>query len=211
MRSFIWDPEVFSLGPGTEAGARRRWFPLDPEIVSGPWCIWTLRSCGDPEAFVAMLEPGGLDPEIAGWNPEEPEGSSLDPEILLIGTQRLWGNPEAMGEPRGTVLRLPRQDYYRKSLTGFEGAGVGVMTQVPGLCCFPPRSVLIQVLFTLVLWGPQCVLGCTGVLGSFESIPRLAHTHSCFMSHTRFDSLWACHCGRATFVRVGQDWRSLET
>ncbi|KAF2569872.1 hypothetical protein F2Q70_00026059 [Brassica cretica] len=63
----------------------------------------------------------------------------------------------------GTVLRLPRQDYYRylfgfhilpfgrwplsssyavlyfcrKSLTGLEGAGVGVMTQVPGLRCFP--------------------------------------------------------------------------
>ncbi|KAF2535683.1 hypothetical protein F2Q68_00021345 [Brassica cretica] len=41
-----------------------------------------------------MLEPGGLDPKIAGWNPEEPGGSSLDPEILLIGTRRLWGNPK---------------------------------------------------------------------------------------------------------------------
>ncbi|KAF2574026.1 hypothetical protein F2Q70_00003253 [Brassica cretica] len=67
------------------------------------------------------------------------------------------------------------------------------------------RSVLIHVLFTLVLWGPRCALGFTGVLGNFDSILRLAHTHSCFMSHTRFDSLWACHCGRATFMRVGQD------
>ena len=55
------------------------------------------------------------------------------------------------------------------------------------------RSVLIQVLFTLVLWGPRCALGCTWVLGSFDIIFRLAHKHSCFMSHTRFDSLWACH------------------
>ncbi|KAF3562285.1 hypothetical protein DY000_02015926 [Brassica cretica] len=123
----------------------------------------------------------------------------------------------------GTVLRLPRQDYYRylfgfcilplgswplssshavfyfcrKSLTGL--AGVGVMTQVSGLRCFPPRSVLIHVLFTLVLWGPRCALGCIGVLGSFDSMLRLAYTHSCFMSHTRYDSLWVCHCGRATF------------
>ncbi|KAF2587921.1 hypothetical protein F2Q70_00038604 [Brassica cretica] len=181
-------------------------------------------------AFEAVLEPEGLDPEIVVWNPEEPGGSSLDCEIFD------W-NPEAIGELGGTVLRLPRQDYYRylfgfrilllgrwplsssyavfyfcrKSLTGLEGAGVGVVTQVPGLRSFPPRSILIHVLFTLVLWGPRCALGCTGVSGSFDSILRLAHTHSCFMSHTRFDSLWACHCGRATFVRVGQDRRSLET
>ena len=114
------------------------------------------------------------------------------------------------------------------------------MTQVPGLRCFlrlekhdldcskyfrvllqwiytkcslyrVARSVFIHVLFTLVLKGPRCALGCKGVLGSFNSILRLAHTHSCFMSHTSFDSLWVCHCGRATFVRVGQDRRSLET
>ncbi|KAF3600310.1 hypothetical protein F2Q69_00035701 [Brassica cretica] len=182
------------------------------------------------QAFEAMSEPGGFDPEIVVWNPEEPRGSSLDPKIFD------W-NPEAIGEPGGTVLRLPRQGYYRylfgfrilplgswplsssydvfyflrKSLTGLEGASVGVMTQVPGLRCFPPRSVLIQVLFTLVLWGARCTLSCTGVLSSFESILRLAHTNSCFMSHTRFDSLWACHYGRATLVRVGQDRRSLET
>ena len=73
------------------------------------------------------------------------------------------------------------------------------------------RSVLIQVFFTLVLWGPRCALRYTRVLGSFDSVLRIVHTHSCFMSHTRFDSLWAYHCGHATFVRVGQDQRSLET
>ncbi|KAF2576231.1 hypothetical protein F2Q70_00003793 [Brassica cretica] len=164
----VWDPEV----------------PIRPRgffLRSGDR-IGTLVHL-DPEAFEAMVEPRGLDPEIVVWNPEEPRGSSLDPEIFD------W-NPEAIREPggyrgtqrsgsrietrsslgtqnflifAGTVLRLPRQDYYRylsgfrimplgswplsssydvfyfcmKSLTGLEGASVGVMTQVPGLRCFP--------------------------------------------------------------------------
>ncbi|KAF2587863.1 hypothetical protein F2Q70_00038430 [Brassica cretica] len=111
-RSFIWDPEVFYLGPGTETGARGRWL--------------FLRSGDRIETLVY------LDPKVA------------------------W-------EPEGTVLHLPRQDYYRylfgfsilplgswplsssyavfyfcrKSLTCLDGAGVGVMTQVPSLRCFP--------------------------------------------------------------------------
>ncbi|KAF2616811.1 hypothetical protein F2Q68_00039243 [Brassica cretica] len=218
-RSLLWVLEP-KLGPRGDVGIQRFFS-----------CIGVLSFLLESYyAFEAVLEPEGLDPEIVVWNPEEPGGSSLDCEIFD------W-NPEAIGELGGTVLRLPRQDYYRylfgfrilllgrwplsssyavfyfcrKSLTGLEGAGVGVVTQVPGLRSFPPRSILIHVLFTLVLWGPRCALGCTGVSGSFDSILRLAHTHSCFMSHTRFDSLWACHCGRATFVRVGQDRRSLET
>ncbi|KAF2536553.1 hypothetical protein F2Q68_00021111 [Brassica cretica] len=163
-----WNPEAF------EAVLESR--GLDPEIA-----VW------NPE------EPGGssLDPEIFDWNPEaieEPGDSSLD---FMHRTQN-W-----------TVLRLPRQDYYwyqfgfrilplgswplsssydvfyfcRKSLTGLEGAGVGVMTQVPGLRCSPSRSILIQVLFTLVLWGRRCALGCTGVLGpevSYAPLRRMS-------------------------------------
>ncbi|KAF3564907.1 hypothetical protein DY000_02015610 [Brassica cretica] len=183
-----------------------------------PWII------GD-EGAEALLE--SLD---RVWDPEVP----IRPRVLLSRTRRnpkVWIRRSLFGTRRffevvmtpmrprlhrGTVLRLPRQDYYRylfgfrilplgswplsssyvvfyfcrKSLTGLEGAGV---------------------LFTLVLWGPRCPLGCTGVFGSFDSMLRLAHTHSCFMSHTRFDSLWVCHCGRSTFVRVGQDRRYLET
>ncbi|KAF3506947.1 hypothetical protein F2Q69_00006014 [Brassica cretica] len=115
----------------------------------------------------SRLGPGGssLDPGIMtgaqrffdrsgdrSWNLEEPGGSSLDLEILD------W-NPDAIWEHRGTVLHLPRQDYYRKSLTGLEDAGVGVMTQVPGFAAFH-------------VWrtrGPRCALGCTGVLGSFDN------------------------------------------
>ncbi|KAF3501410.1 hypothetical protein F2Q69_00042233 [Brassica cretica] len=81
---------------------------------------------------------------------------------------------------RGTVLRLPRQDYYRylfgfrilplgswplsssyavfyfcrKSLTGLEGAGVGEMTQVSGLRCFPrleKQDLDCSLYFTVLL------------------------------------------------------------
>ncbi|KAF2538112.1 hypothetical protein F2Q68_00020654 [Brassica cretica] len=115
-----WNPEVSVVGPGGRM--RIQGFSLR----SGDR-IGTLVYL-DPEAFEAVLEPGGLDPEIA-WL-----------------------------EPGGTVFRLPRKDYYRylfgfrilplgswplsssyvvfyfckKSLTGLEGAGVGFMTQVLG-------------------------------------------------------------------------------
>ncbi|KAF2617905.1 hypothetical protein F2Q68_00040138 [Brassica cretica] len=194
----------------------------DPEIVVGTRrFLWLLF---DPEAFEAMLEPGGLDPEIVVWNPEEPKGSSLDPEIFD------W-NPEAIGEPGGTVLPVPvwiSHSAARKLATIEFLCCILLLQEVTNMlkgcwcgCCDPSARLtllstsgeagyrLLPVLFTLVLWGPRCALGCTGVLGSFDSILRLVHTHSCFMSHTRFDSLWACHCGRATFVRVGHR-RSLE-
>ncbi|KAF3606669.1 hypothetical protein DY000_02048809 [Brassica cretica] len=69
------------------------------------------------------------------WSPEavwEPEDSSIGPEIVL-----------------GTL---------RKSLTCLEGAGVGVMTQVPGFAAFH---------FWIIrdYEGPRCALGCIGVLG----------------------------------------------
>ncbi|KAF2613854.1 hypothetical protein F2Q70_00011209 [Brassica cretica] len=192
----------------------------DPEVVEEPGgfsltirsLFETLRSGDrigtlvylDPEAFEAVSKPEIFDPEIAVWNPEEPVGSSLDPEIFD------W-NPEAIREPGGTVLRLPRQDYYwylfgfcilplgswplsssyavfyfcKKSLTGLEGAGVGVMTQVPGLRCFP----------LLEKHDLDCSL--TFHIGTLATPMRLR-------LHRGFS-------GRATFVRVGQDQRSMET
>ncbi|KAF3499192.1 hypothetical protein F2Q69_00042534 [Brassica cretica] len=155
----LWDPEFFSIGPGTETGARRRCrnpeilysgdrtgalMHLDPEVAWEPGGSlgMPLRPCWNPEVWIRRS---------FFWNLEEPGDSSLDHEIFD------W-NPEAIGEPGGTVLRLPRQDYNRylfgfrilplgswplssscavfyfcrKSLTCLEGAGVGVMTQVPG-------------------------------------------------------------------------------
>ncbi|KAF3557006.1 hypothetical protein F2Q69_00013400 [Brassica cretica] len=166
-------------------------------------------------AFEGVLEPGGLDPEIVVGTRRFFEVVMTPMRPRLHRDQGLAQGPGVPWEPEMFYFSLgpyclPRQDYYRKSLTGLEGAGVGVMTQVPGFRCFP-RLEKQDLVFTLVLWGPRCALGCTAVLGSFDSLLRLAHTHSCFMSHTRFDSLWACHCGHATFVRVGQDRRSLET
>ncbi|KAF3498974.1 hypothetical protein DY000_02052562 [Brassica cretica] len=137
-----WNPEVSVVGPG--GYMRIHSFSLR----SGDR-IGTLVYL-DPEAFEAMLEPRGLDPEIA-WL-----------------------------EPGGTVLRLPRQDYYRylfgfrimplgswplsssyavfyfcrMSLTGLEGACVGVMTQVPGLRCFPrleKQDLDCSLYFTVLL------------------------------------------------------------
>ncbi|KAF2589190.1 hypothetical protein F2Q70_00038512 [Brassica cretica] len=58
----------------------------------------TLRPYRDPEV-------SSLDPEIFDWNPEA-TWELRDPEIFD------W-NPEAIGEPGGTVLCLPRKDYYR--------------------------------------------------------------------------------------------------
>ncbi|KAF2567574.1 hypothetical protein F2Q68_00025646 [Brassica cretica] len=176
----LWGPGGPSLDPGIMTGARRqlRGVPFDPEIISGPLCIWTLRSHGNPEASEAVLEPGGLDPEITDWNREgNPE---VLPWILYVGPGVVWGTlgflfrsgacirtRSSLGTRNillfaGTVLRLPRQDYYRylfgfrilplgnwqlsssyavfyfcrKSLTGLDGAGVGVMTQVPGFAAF---------------------------------------------------------------------------
>ncbi|KAF2572158.1 hypothetical protein F2Q70_00003911 [Brassica cretica] len=179
------------LGPGGIqrffSRIRRSW--LEPGGFCGSdWTLRSHKSAGlflrsgdrigtlvhqDPEASEAVLEPRGLDPEIVVWNPEEPRGSSLDPEIFD------W-NPEAIGEPRGTVLRLPMQDYYRylfgfcilplgiwpisssyvvfyfcrKSLTCLKGAGVGVVTQVPGLRCFPrleKQDLDCSLCFTVLL------------------------------------------------------------
>ncbi|KAF2591724.1 hypothetical protein F2Q70_00038586 [Brassica cretica] len=75
-------------------------------------------------------EVSSLDPEIFDWTPEEPGCSSLYHEIFD------W-KPEAIGEPGGTVLRLPRQDYYRKSLTSFRGCWCGCYDPSARLRCFP--------------------------------------------------------------------------
>ncbi|KAF3511933.1 hypothetical protein F2Q69_00005774 [Brassica cretica] len=64
-----------------------------------------------------------------------------------LGTRNIWFFTE-------TVLHLPRQDYYRKSLTCLEGAGVGVMTQVPGLRRFPrleKQDLDCSLYFTVLL------------------------------------------------------------
>ncbi|KAF3486400.1 hypothetical protein F2Q69_00052741 [Brassica cretica] len=148
-------------------------------------CVRTRRSSGNPEVFLdheitfGTRRDSSLDHETRFGtqrpygNQEvleiEPEGSSLDSEIFAWNPEivGLYTGPEFPWEPEiyvfaGTVLRLPRQDYYRcqfgfrilplgswplsssyvvfyfcrKSLTGLEGVGMGVMTQVPGFAAF---------------------------------------------------------------------------
>ncbi|KAF3508395.1 hypothetical protein F2Q69_00006046 [Brassica cretica] len=120
---------------------------IDPGIWLEPegFRDWALRSC---KSTGCSFRFGDHNRTLRSYgNPKEPEGFFLRPEDL---------------EPRGTVLRHPRQGYYRylfgfhilplgswplsssyavfyfcrKSLTGLEGAGVGVMTQVPGFAAF---------------------------------------------------------------------------
>ncbi|KAF3564578.1 hypothetical protein DY000_02014520 [Brassica cretica] len=216
LESGDWEPGGFSLDPGIMTGARRLY--EDPKISSlDPDRTW------NPEASHGVY----LLYKIIFRTLRPYRNPRVLPQILrsLRGTRRLSGNPE---NPEylffaGTVLRLPRQDCYqylfgfrilplgswplsisydvfnfcKKSLTGLEGAGLGVMTQVPGFDAF-------HIWINRDYEGPRCALGCTGVLGSFDSILRLAHTHSCSMSHTRFDFLWACHF----MTRVSQDQRT---
>ncbi|KAF2604363.1 hypothetical protein F2Q70_00026031 [Brassica cretica] len=133
----VWDPEV----------------PVRPRgLLSGPGGLFSRSWDRDwgPEAMPSRL----------CWNPE------VWIRRLLVGTRRFFEVVMTPMRPRlhrGTILYLPRQDYYRylfgfrilplgswpfsssyavfyfcrKSLTSLEGAGVGVMTQVPGLCYFP--------------------------------------------------------------------------
>ncbi|KAF3514252.1 hypothetical protein F2Q69_00005852 [Brassica cretica] len=182
------NPEVFEIVIGPLSRVRIQGFPIDPEIVSGPWCLHL-----DPEV---AWEPG--DPKIFDWNPEvlevEPGDYSLDPEIFD------W-NPEAIGEPGGTVLRLPRQDYYRKSLTCFRGCWCGCYDPSARLRCFPrleKQDFDCSMYFTVV---------STAYSGLHIPVPAL-----CLIPIL---ILWSCHCGRATvvvpllqgFARIGGLWR----
>ncbi|KAF3536204.1 hypothetical protein F2Q69_00023033 [Brassica cretica] len=180
--------------------------PLDPEILFGtrrlskdPKVIWEPGVPSDPEVVFRTRRLLGtrrfhLDPEVV-LNP----GLYKNLEVYLFQALRSFQDPKTEWGPEGTVLCLPKQDYYRylfgfrilplgswprsssyvvfyfcrKSLTGLEGAGVGVMTQVPGLRYFPrleKQDLDCSQYFT----GPRCALGCTGVLSSFDNILRLA-------------------------------------
>ncbi|KAF3602098.1 hypothetical protein F2Q69_00036368 [Brassica cretica] len=159
------DPDIVS-GPGYHVGTRGSPFdleivsgprvmwepggsPFDPEIVSGPGGHIVLN----PEVSFGpggRFEPGGFSGHGGRLGtPKVPSGPRdrlgtrrflLDPEDIsnlevALDPEVVW-EPGGSSRPGGTVLRLPRQDYSRKSLTGLEGAGVGVMTQVPGFAAF---------------------------------------------------------------------------
>ncbi|KAF3604053.1 hypothetical protein F2Q69_00035063 [Brassica cretica] len=183
-RRCCWDPEV-SLGSegrfwsleaavDSEVAFRAQRLSKDPEVVWEPGgrsgtrrFLQTLRSYLGP---IDRFKPGGYSrPEDVSFGPGgrfEPGGcsgptrSSYEPEIFCFA---------------GTVLLLPRQEYYWKSLTCLEGVGMGVMTQVPGLASFHvwisrDYERFNTATFTCGSLGTRCALGFTGVLGSFYSI-----------------------------------------
>ncbi|KAF3573288.1 hypothetical protein F2Q69_00059713 [Brassica cretica] len=153
----VYNPEVFyepggCFEPGGHLGTRR--FLLDPKVILNlevVWepggSFWTRRSYETEGHF----EPGGC----LGTR-----RFLLYPKVVL--NPKVSFGPGGRFEPGGTVLRLPRQDnsrylfgfrimplgswplsssyavfyFCRKSLTGLEGAGVGVMTQVLGFAAF---------------------------------------------------------------------------
>ncbi|KAF3559204.1 hypothetical protein F2Q69_00012935 [Brassica cretica] len=157
------DHEIIFLGPEGHRGTQR--FPFRSwDHDWSPYAVW--------------------EPEDSSIGPETVLGTWRNPKVLLWILRSFAWNPEAIWEPGGTVLRLPRQDYYRHmfgfrilplgswplsssyvvfyicriSLTSLEGAGVGVMTQVPG---FAASHVWLSRDYE----RPRCALGCTGVLG----------------------------------------------
>ncbi|KAF3551720.1 hypothetical protein DY000_02006721 [Brassica cretica] len=146
----IWEPGG-CFGPGGRLRTRR--FLQTLRSYLGPrGRIRTRRSFKNPEV------PSDLeDPEVI-LNP----GYDKNLEVYLFQTLRSFQDPETAWGPEGTILCLPRQDcswylfgfrilplgswplsssyvvfyFCGKSLTGLEGAGVGVMTQVPGFAAF---------------------------------------------------------------------------
>ncbi|KAF2586056.1 hypothetical protein F2Q70_00036163 [Brassica cretica] len=187
--------------PGPGDYARTRGLPRNLEVTTRTGEMGS--EPGDPEV---IGEPGGrpIDPEIASGtrrslgNPKEPGGSSLDPEIFdwipeaIFGTRRFFLifytlDPKSYGEV--WVSSLDQGLAYGKSLTCLEGAGVGVMTQVPGFAAFHVwRSrVLIAPCFQVVL---------TAYSGLRIPIPALCLIPIAFFCVGV--PLWTCHCGRAT-------------
>ncbi|KAF2570991.1 hypothetical protein F2Q70_00003732 [Brassica cretica] len=152
--------------------------------------IGPLRPCWNPEVWIRRSLFGTrrfFEVVMTPMRPRPPRG----PEIVwgtlgfLFRSGARIRTRSSLGTRKvlifaGTVLRLPRKDYYRylfgfrilplgswplsssyavfyfcrKSLTGLEGAGVGVLTQVPGLLCFPrleKQDLDCSLYFTVLL------------------------------------------------------------
>ncbi|KAF3539487.1 hypothetical protein F2Q69_00022382 [Brassica cretica] len=153
----VYNPEVFYRTRRSCGNPES----LDTEIVSGPGgpgghlgtrrFLQTLRSYLGPRGRIRTQRSFG-NPEV----PSDPEvvfrtrRSYLGPEGRLR-TRRSFGNPKVPSNPEvvfGTrrpgvrkdpkylVLQGPYSAFLGKTTTGLEGAGVGVMTQVPGFAAF---------------------------------------------------------------------------
>ncbi|KAF3589050.1 hypothetical protein F2Q69_00028797 [Brassica cretica] len=190
---------VFIFGPGGHMGTRRPLRPYrNPEVSSLNPKIFDWN----PEVLEVAMTPmrlrlnrgSSLDPEIFDWNPEamwEPGGSSSD---AIHRTQNRVGNrrfplqigglhmdPEFRGNPEDLFLQGPYSASLGETTTDLEGAGVSVVTQVPGFAAFHVwRSKGFEVVLT----------GCSGLR---IPIPALCFIPILILS--------TCHCGRATFCK----------
>ncbi|KAF3532097.1 hypothetical protein DY000_02039915 [Brassica cretica] len=112
-------------------------FPLDLGIMIG-----ARRLYEDPKILRTLMPDRNLE---------------VLPQILrsLLGPRRLSGNPEKLATSSSYDVFY----FCRKSLTGLEGAGVGVMTQVPGFAAFHvwiSRDYEVLPDFcTFALWTPM--------------------------------------------------------
>ncbi|KAF2571616.1 hypothetical protein F2Q70_00004320 [Brassica cretica] len=159
----ILEPARKTLNPEVDNRFGIRRLSKDPEVVwepGGPEGRFEPGGCSRP---IGRFGPEGRF-ELGGCSGPGGRLRSFgnleipsDPEAL-----RSFQDPETAWGPEGTVLCLPRQDNYRylfgfcimphgiwplsssyvvfyfcrKSLTDLEGAGMGVMTQVPGFAAF---------------------------------------------------------------------------
>ncbi|KAF3607073.1 hypothetical protein DY000_02047836 [Brassica cretica] len=173
----------------------------NPEVL--PWIlrslIGTRRLCGNPEVLPQMLYIG---PEIL-WGTVgflSRSGVSYGPEVTWEPGIFVWISHSAAWK-LANIEFLCCILLLQEVTDRLRGCWCGRYDPSARLRCFP-RLEKQGFHCSMYFKGPRCALGCTGVLGSFDSILRLAHTHSCFMSHTYFNLVDV-----PLFARVGQDRR----
>ncbi|KAF3507475.1 hypothetical protein F2Q69_00006283 [Brassica cretica] len=152
------------------------------------WAAWAL----DVMIVGGPMDPGVTWRVLISLGPGEPGIKVLKgPHSAIPGEATLgtcWGI--AFNRSEACHYRVPvlHAAFWRKPLSGLEGAGVGENPSARR-CCFPR------------LEKHDIIRG----LGSIDSTLGLAQTHSYLMSHTRFVFAWSYHLS----LRVGQDQRSL--
>ncbi|KAF2594357.1 hypothetical protein F2Q70_00043608 [Brassica cretica] len=161
--------------PGTDTGVpdtgdpkrgKRQTGPQNPGDWSRPWSAARDRSRKEESSSRgtppnSKTEPMGYITKVqATSDPGQPSMKKWYDHRKTKRKQRAARELDSGQLPSGRIknsrlIKASRSRTHRKSLTGLDGAGVGVMNQVPGFAAFH-------------VWrsrGPRCALGCTWVLG----------------------------------------------
>ncbi|KAF2618329.1 hypothetical protein F2Q68_00038657 [Brassica cretica] len=196
--------------------AAPHWWVLPRRLVRTSWRNGGVGEIAVYEAFFDSGLRGVIPALIVGLcNLFEISPSQLNPPAsrILIAIQNLGdleylslGINEVAWEPGGFSLDPEIFDWNPEAMWNSEEPGGSSLD----LEVFDWNSEAIGELGGSCSDGPRCALSCTGILGSFDSILRLAHTHSCFKSHTHVDfvdvPLWPCHFWDG-LARIGGLWR----